>query len=96
MKKILLGILLGTAIFAAYDESGDIIEVSKSTEDSITKDFDQDGKYSSYEKALRGSQKSIYVTLPEKRGYWYTMLERIKAEEEELTPDETARMGRKR
>ena len=96
MKKILLGILLGTAAFAAYDESGNVIEVSKSTEDSITKDFDQDGKYSSYEKALRGAQKSIYVALPEKRGYWYTMLDRIKAEEEELIPDETARMGRKR
>ena len=96
MKKILLGILLGTAIFAAYDESGDSVNVSKSTEDSITKDFDQDGKYSSYEKALRGAQKSIYVALPEKRGYWYTMLDRIKAEEEELMPDETARMGRKR
>ena len=96
MKKLLLGILIGTAVFAAYDESGNSIEVSKSTEDSITKDFDQDGKYSSYEKALRGAQKSIYVALPEKRGYWYTMLDRIKAEEEELLPDETARMGRKR
>ena len=96
MKKLLLGILIGTAVFAAYDESGNSVEVSKSTEDSITKDFDQDGKYSSYEKALRGAQKSIYVALPEKRGYWYTMLDRIKAEEEELMPDETARMGRKR
>ncbi len=96
MKKLLLGILIGTAVFAAYDESGNSVEVSKSTEDSITKDFDQDGKYSSYEKALRGAQKSIYVALPEKRGYWYTMLDRIKAEEEELLPDETARMGRKR
>ena len=96
MKKLLLGILIGTAVFAAYDESGNSVEVSKSTEDSITKDFDEDGKYSSYEKALRGAQKSIYVALPEKRGYWYTMLDRIKAEEEELLPDETARMGRKR
>ena len=96
MKKLLLGILIGTAVFAAYDESGNSVEVSKSTEDSITKDFDQDGKYSSYEKALRGAQKSIYVALPEKRGYWYTMLDRIKAEEEELLADETARMGRKR
>ena len=96
MKKILLGILLGTAAFAAYEESGDPVKVSKATEDSITKDFDQDGKYSGYEKALRGAQKSIYVNLPEKRGYWYTMLDRIKVEEEELLPDETARMGRKR
>ena len=81
---------------AGYAENIDEVSVSKSTEDSITKDFDQDGKYSSYEKALRGAQKSIYVRLPEKRGYWYTMLDRIKAEEEELLPDETARMGRKR
>ena len=95
MKKLLLGILLGTMVFAAEDVMDDV-QVSKSTEDSITKDFDQDGKYSSYEKALRGAQKSIYVALPEKRGYWYTMLDRIKAEEEELLPDETARMGRKR
>ncbi len=64
-------------------------------EESVTKDYDQDGVYSSYEKALRRAQGSIYVTLPEKRGYWYTMLDRIKAEEEELMPDETARMRRK-
>ena len=95
MKKILLGIIMGSAIFAAEDITNDV-KVSKSTEDSITKDFDQDGKYSSYEKALRGAQKSIYVALPEKRGYWYTMLDRIKAEEEELMPDEQARMRRKR
>ena len=69
--------------------------VDKSVEESVTKDYDQDGVYSSYEKALRKAQGSIYVTLPEKRGYWYTMLDRIKAEEEELMPDETARMRRK-
>ena len=95
MKKILLGIIMGSAIFAAEDITNDV-KVSKSTEDSITKDFDQDGKMSSYEKTLRKAQGSIYVVLPEKRGYWYTMLDRIKAEEEELMPDETARMGRKR
>ncbi|MBP9477168.1 MAG: hypothetical protein KBF12_00990 [Sebaldella sp.] len=95
MKKILLGIIMGSAIFAAEDITNDV-KVSKSTEDSITKDFDQDGKMSSYEKSLRKAQGSIYVVLPEKRGYWYTMLDRIKAEEEELMPDETARMGRKR
>ena len=95
MKKVLLGIIMGSAIFAAEDITNDV-KVSKSTEDSITKDFDQDGKMSSYEKSLRKAQGSIYVVLPEKRGYWYTMLDRIKAEEEELMPDETARMGRKR
>ena len=96
MKKLFLSILLGSMTIFAYAKSTDEVQVSKSVEDSITKDFDQDGKYSSYEKALRGAQKSIYVNLPEKRGYWYTMLDRIKAEEEELVPDEMTRMGRKR
>ena len=95
-RLFLMSILLGAVTVAGYAENIDEVSVSKSTEDSITKDFDQDGKYSSYEKALRGAQKSIYVALPEKRGYWYTMLDRIKAEEEELLSDETARMGRKR
>ena len=95
-RLFLMSILLGAVTVAGYAENIDEVSVSKSTEDSITKDFDQDGKYSSYEKALRGAQKSIYVRLPEKRGYWYTMLDRIKAEEEELLPDETARMERKR
>ena len=95
MKKILLVFLVGTMAFAAYGAEGDV-QVSKSVEDSIIKDYDQDGVYSSYEKALRRAQESVYVTLPEKRGYWYTMLDRIKAEEEELMPDEQARMRRKR
>ncbi|MDR2878951.1 MAG: hypothetical protein LBV03_03460, partial [Fusobacteriales bacterium] len=71
MKKILLVFLVGTMVFAAYGAEGDV-QVSKSVEDSITKDYDQDGVYSSYEKALRRAQESVYVTLPEKRGYWYT------------------------
>ena len=95
MKKILLVFLVGTMAFAAYGAEGDV-QVSKSVEDSITKDYDQDGVYSSYEKALRRAQESVYVSLPEKRGYWYTMLDRIKAEEEELMPDEQARIRRKR
>ena len=95
MKKILLVFLVGTMAFAAYGAEGDV-QVSKSVEDSITKDYDQDGVYSSYEKALRRAQESVYVSLPEKRVYWYTMLDRIKAEEEELMPDEQARMRRKR
>ena len=94
MKKILLVFLVGTMAFAAYGAEGDV-QVSKSVEDSITKDYDQDGVYSSYEKALRRAQESVYVTLPEKRGYWYTMLDRIKAEEEELIPDEQVRIRRK-
>ena len=69
--------------------------MQRSLEESITKDYDQDGVYSSYEKALRRTQESVYVTLPEKRGYWYTMLDRIKAEEEELMPDEINKMRKR-
>ena len=94
MKKVLLGIIMGSAMLVAEDVTNDV-KVSKSTEDSITKDFDQDGKVSSYEKSLRKAQGSVYVTLPEKRGYWYTMLDRIKAEEKELIPDEKVRMRKR-
>ena len=93
MKRIILIFSLLTLSLMAFGEE---IKVDRSVEESITKDYDQDGVYSSYEKALRRAQESVYVTLPEKRGYWYTMLDRIKAEEEELMPDEQARMRRKR
>ena len=97
MKRLsLLLFLTGIMTVAAYSAENGDVQVNKSLEDSITKDYDQDGVYSSYEKALRKAQGSVYVTLPEKRGYWYTMLDRIKAEEEELMPDEQARMRRKR
>ena len=86
---ILLSVILSSAL---YSEE---VKVDKSLEESITKDYDQDGKYSSYERALRGAQESVYVKLPEKRGYWYTILDRVKAEEEELMPDETARIRRR-
>ena len=92
MRKFIFVTLLVTLSLSAYSDD---VYVSKSMENSITKDYDQDGKYSSYEKSLRKAQESIYVTLPEKRGYWYTMLDRIKAEEEELLPDETKRMRKK-
>ena len=92
MRKIMLFFLLLIVSSIAFSDE---VIVDKSVEESVTKDYDQDGVYSSYEKALRRAQGSIYVTLPEKRGYWYTMLDRIKAEEEELMPDETARMRRK-
>ena len=92
MKKVKLIILIVITVFIAYGES-DIN--MKQLEESITKDYDQDGRYSSYEKALRRAQESIYMTLPEKRGYWYTILEKIKAEEAELYADEAARMKKK-
>ena len=93
MRKFIFILLL---IISSFSLCGNEISVDKSVEESVTKDYDQDGVYSSYEKALRRAQESVYVTLPEKRGYWYTMLDRIKAEEEELMPDEQARMRRKR
>ena len=92
MRKIILIFLLVLISLTLYSNE---VKADKAVEESVTKDYDQDGVYSSYEKALRRAQGSIYVTLPEKRGYWYTMLDRIKAEEEELMPDETARMRRK-
>ena len=92
MRKIILIFLLVLISLTLYSNEA---KADKAVEESVTKDYDQDGVYSSYEKALRRAQGSIYVTLPEKRGYWYTILDRIKAEEEELIPDETARMRRK-
>ena len=90
MKKIMMLIVV-LSFFSFSDD----IKVDRAVQDSITKDFDQDGKYSDYEKALRKAQGSVYVTLPEKRRYWYDTLDKIKAEEEELLPDEKARMRRK-
>ena len=92
MKKIILVFSLLALPFILHSEE---IKIEKSLEESITKDYDQDGKYSSYEKALRKAQGSVYVTLPEKRGYWYTILDRVKAEEEELMPDEINRIRRR-
>ena len=92
MRKITLIFLLILVSLTLYSNEA---KADRAVEESVTKDYDQDGVYSSYEKALRRAQGSIYVTLPEKRGYWYTMLDRIKAEEKELMPDETARMRRK-
>ena len=92
MRKFIFIFSLFVLSFSIYSNE---IKVEKSVEESITKDYDQDGKYSSYERALRNAQGSVYVTLPEKRGYWYTILDRIKAEEDELMPDEKARLRRR-
>ena len=93
MRKMILFFSLFTLSLVAFGEE---IKIDKSVEESVTKDYDQDGVYSAYEKALRRAQESVYVKLPERRGYWYTILDRVKAEEEELMPDEQARMRRKR
>ena len=92
MRKIILVFSLITLSLAAFSNG---VGVDKSVEESVTKDYDQDGVYSSYEKALRKAQESVYVKLPERRGDWYTMLDRIKAEEEELMPDEVSRMRKR-
>ena len=65
-KNILIFSLIALSLTIHCSE----IRVQRSLEESITKDYDQDGVYSSYEKALRRTQESVYVTLPEKRGYW--------------------------
>ena len=71
MKRIILIFSLLTLSLMAFGEE---IKVDRSVEESITKDYDQDGVYSSYEKALRRAQESVYVKLPEKEGtgiqYW--------------------------
>jgi hypothetical protein len=92
MKKLILLLPLVILSLPLYSNE---TKIDRAFEESITKDYDQDGVYSSYEKALRKAQGSVYVTLPEKRGYWYTILDRVKAEEEELMPDETARIRRR-
>ena len=92
MRKIILTFSLIVLSFTLYSNE---VEVDRAVEESVTKDYDQDGVYSSYEKALRRAQESVYVKLPEKRGCWYTILDRVKAEEEELMPEEINRMRRR-
>ena len=92
MRKAVLIFLVLSTIFVVYGKTDEDMRL---LEESITKDYDQDGKYSAYEKALRRAQESIYVTLPEKKGYWYTMLEKIKIEEAELYTDVEVRMKKK-
>ena len=92
MRRVFLIFLLFTLSLAVFSNE---VKVDRSVEESVTKDYDQDGVYSSYEKALRKAQESVYVKLPERRGDWYTMLDRIKAEEEELMSDEASRMRKR-
>ncbi len=87
--------ILITVIVLSGVSFSDEVNVDKALQDSVNKDFDQDGKYSTYERALRNAQESVYVTIPEKRGYWYTMLDRMKAEEEELIPEVKAKIRKR-
>ena len=92
MRKSIWLFLVFSTVFLIYGKTDESI---KRLEESVTKDYDQDGKYSSYERALRRAQERIYVILPEKRGYWYTTLEKVKAEEAEIYPDVEERMKKK-
>ena len=92
MRKSIWLFLVFSTVFLIYGKTNESI---KRLEESVTKDYDQDGKYSSYERALRKAQERIYVILPEKRGYWYTTLEKVKAEEVEIYPDVEERMKKK-
>ena len=64
MRKAVLIFLVLSTIFVVYGKTNEDMRL---LEESITKDYDQDGKYSAYEKALRRAQESIYVALPEKK-----------------------------
>ena len=70
MKKLLLLFLMMSA-FAAYSAGEGDVQVDKSLKNSITKDYDQDGIYPSYEKSLRKVQGSVYVILPGKENTYY-------------------------
>ena len=54
-KNILIFSLIAFSLTIHCSE----IRVQRSLEESITKDYDQDGVYSSYEKALRRAQESV-------------------------------------
>ena len=49
MRKIILTFSLIVLSFTLYSNE---VEVDRAVEESVTKDYDQDGVYSSYEKAL--------------------------------------------
>jgi predicted RND superfamily exporter protein len=62
MKRIILIFSLLTLSLLAFGEE---LKVNRTVEESVTKDYNQNGVYSSYKKALRRAQKSVYVKLPE-------------------------------
>ena len=87
--------ILITVIVLSSISFSDEVNVDKALQKSNNKDFDQDGKYSAYERALRNAQESVYVKKKKKRGDWYTMLDRMKAEEEELIPEVKAKIRKR-
>ena len=93
--KVAYLMLISVTIFADLSENNSIKSV-ETTEVNITEDYSQNSKYLPARKDLNNSKKSIYEILPEKREYWDLTLRKIKAEEEELMPDEIAKWGRKK
>ena len=87
--------LISVVIFADLSENNSVKPV-ETTEVNVTEDYSQSSRYLPAGKDLDNSKKSIYETLPEKREYWDSTLSKIKAEEEELMPDEMAKWGRKK
>ena len=56
MRKFIFILLL---IISSFSFCSNEISVDKSVEESVTKDYDQDGKYSSYERWFNSSLTKI-------------------------------------
>ncbi|MBP9478326.1 MAG: hypothetical protein KBF12_06865 [Sebaldella sp.] len=96
MKIQMIFLMLVSIVAFAELTADNTVKSDVITENNITNNLDQSDVVLSNNKDLRNSQKAIYETLPEKRSYWDTTLNKIKTEEKELIPDEMARMGVKK
>ena len=96
MKIQMIFLMLVSIVAFAELTADNTVKSDVITENNITNNLDQSDVVLSNNKDLRNSQKAIYETLPEKRSYWDTTLNKIKTEEKELMPDEMARMGVKK
>ena len=96
MKIQMIFLMLVSVVAFAELTADNTVKSDVITENNITNYLDQSDVVLSNNKDLRNSQKAIYETLPEKRSYWDTTLNKIKTEEKELMPDEMARMGVKK
>ena len=91
MKIQMIFLMLVSIVAFAELTADNTVKSDVITENNITNNLDQSDVVLSNNKDLRNSQKAIYETLPEKRSYWDTTLNKIKTEEKELIPDEMAR-----
>ncbi len=96
MKIQMIFLMLVSIVAFAELTADNTVKSDVITENNITNNLDQSDVVLSNNKDLRNSQEAIYETLPEKRSYWDTTLNKIKTEEKELIPDEMARMGVKK